>query len=509
MTLRKQNLNLNLNASGWNSKDGKLNGQGAMLAKSPAAMTSKPIRILVRELPHHRSVWGLIFFPSAQKYKQYNRLRDIISAKIPPPPKDDASSKKRKAKTSTAETPSKRMKHEQTPSKNHTLSAEVTASLMATPTISRKLFSPVLVTSIGPTPHRDGRVLGLFDLMVEKELGTPSKSIEVAGSTANPRVQATPSKHAGDSSSDVKLRRTPMSTSKRQLLDSFLTPLKKTDGNFRAGKAPMSVSRLQFNTPAFLKRNPLPPVDENKEFTSPQPVRLPRKPLARGLSAIVASLRQVEEEAMDDDLEAMREMEYGGDSAPSPPRAVPKPPLKEEAQVLVPDSQAQQLPLGGFDDEGLYDSPVEEQKLYRGQPLKVYKKKGQKRTTRRVNMKPVRVARPSGDNDDSQVNEDGGVVPETQLDGDEPDVEPEDLGSDSGFEDLHAGGDGDEKDEKRRKKKKKKKERKSDQTKKDGPVKRVVKKVNAMAHANFRKLKLKNNGAKGGPGFNSRFRRRR
>jgi hypothetical protein len=43
----------------------------------------------------------------------------------------------------------------------------------------------------------------------------------------------------------------------------------------------------------------------------------------------------------------------------------------------------------------------------------------------------------------------------------------------------------------------------------EGTVKKAVRKVNELAHANFQRLKLKNNGAKGGPGFNSRFRRRR
>ena len=40
-------------------------------------------------------------------------------------------------------------------------------------------------------------------------------------------------------------------------------------------------------------------------------------------------------------------------------------------------------------------------------------------------------------------------------------------------------------------------------------MKKAARKVNELAHANFQKLKLKNNGAKGGPGYNSRFRRRR
>ncbi|KXJ84736.1 hypothetical protein Micbo1qcDRAFT_210465 [Microdochium bolleyi] len=44
---------------------------------------------------------------------------------------------------------------------------------------------------------------------------------------------------------------------------------------------------------------------------------------------------------------------------------------------------------------------------------------------------------------------------------------------------------------------------------KGSKVKEVVKMISATPHANFKRLKLKTHGAKGGPGFNSRFRRRR
>ncbi len=45
-------------------------------------------------------------------------------------------------------------------------------------------------------------------------------------------------------------------------------------------------------------------------------------------------------------------------------------------------------------------------------------------------------------------------------------------------------------------------------TDKESGIKKAVRKVKAVAHANFRRLKLRNHGAKGGPGYNSRFRRR-
>ncbi len=49
---------------------------------------------------------------------------------------------------------------------------------------------------------------------------------------------------------------------KLSLLDGFLTPLHKRDGNAAKTPASGSVSKLQFATPAFLRRSqtaPLPP----------------------------------------------------------------------------------------------------------------------------------------------------------------------------------------------------------------------------------------------------------
>ena len=54
-----------------------------------------------------------------------------------------------------------------------------------------------------------------------------------------------------------------------------------------------------------------------------------------------------------------------------------------------------------------------------------------------------------------------------------------------------------------------KKPRKEKKEKKEGKIKKAARKVNELAHANFKRLKLRNNGAKGGPSFSSRFRRRR
>lgn len=422
---------------------------------------------------------------TAQKYKQYNKVRDILSAKIPPPPKEHLKTKNSRENPAPTTTPPKRHKHTETPSKSK--SSLDNAGLISTPSISRTLFSPVAPRSIGPTPQRDGRVLGLFDLMVERELGTPSRKNLDLNTSADSRPTLTPRKRATpmDEEDGARLGRTPMSTSKRQMLDNFMTPLKNKDAHAADAKTPTTVSKLQFSTPSFLKRHTQPPPDKSDDFVAP-PLRLPRKPIVRGLSAIVASLRKVEEDKLDDDLEALREIE--GDEMP--PRAPPKP--KED--FLAADSQAQNLPLGGFDDEGMYDSPDEKQTGRDGMPLRVFKKKGQKRTTRRSNMKPVHSKRPSAPaENETPAEDDEDAVPETQFN---------DLAKDAPDELAGSGSDA-EFDESAPKTKPAKK------TEKAGPVKKAARKVNELAHANFRRLKLRSNGAKGGPGHNSKFRRRR
>lgn len=317
--------------------------------------------------------------------------------------------------------------------------------MMNSPAISRKLFSPAPVTSIGPTPQRDGRVLGLFDLLVDKELGSPSKGAMMSPSKPRSNINATPSKKQS-AVDEIALGRTPKSNSNRQ--STFMTPLKKRDDN-AGGKTPSSVSKtLQFDTPAFLKRHSLPAVLEDSADLPAPPLRLPRKPIVRGLSEIVASLRKVEDDQLDEELEALREMESEemGHQQPVPPKPKPTP----DASILEKDSQA--VPLGGFDDEGMYDSSDEEQLGRDGMPLKVFKKKGQKRTTRLSNMKPMQKMRPAA------LDEDGNII--------EGGEEEED----------------------------------------DKPKK--TRKVNELAHANFRRLKLRSKGGKGGPSFGGRFRRR-
>jgi hypothetical protein len=417
----------------------------------------------------------------AQKYKDYNKTRDILSGKIPVPTKEAPIPKKRKPDPPPSETPFKKPKVTETPSKNRLQDEEY----MNTPAISRKLFSPAAVTSLGPTPQRDGRVLGLFDLLVDKELNTPTKKSEQAQKIeARPNVQSTPSKRRGSLSEDASLRlsRTPMSSSKRQMLNTFMTPLKKRDDNV-GGKTPTprSVSKLQFETPAFLRRHTLPSLQEDTTFDAPAPLKLPRKPLGRGLSEIVASLRKVEEDKLDDDLEALREAESEEMGGPPPSRPAEAP----KDDKLAKDSQTQRLPLGGFDDEAMYDSPVEEP----GAPTTLFKKKGQKRTTRLVKMKPIISKRPSQLDQQPPGEE---VIPETQIASSTNDAAYADM-SDASGSDFGDGG---------------ATAKPKTAPQKDGTVKKTARKVNELAHANFRRLKLRSKVPKGRGGFKSKFRRR-
>ncbi|KAJ4293016.1 hypothetical protein N0V88_005680 [Collariella sp. IMI 366227] len=426
----------------------------------------------------------------AQKYKQYNKLRDIIAGKIPPPSATTHAHQQRKRAHSDAvlqpQTPSKRARPAQTPRKTqHFLQfgdvpagAQTPPAGAATPSMNRAFLSPAVPapTSISPTPQKDGRVLGLFDLLA----GTPSRrTLSLTGAAAN------------------------------------LSRVDEQDENR----------------------------DEEEEWKKVGPLRLPRKlGLGRTLSSVVAGLRRLEEEAFGDEEEAMREMEMememggmgagplnrGGTAGTSVVEVrdsqlgAPKP---NEAQ----EERAVNL-LSAFDDEAQYDS-LDETGV-RDQTLRQFKKRGQKRTTRLVNMRPTRAKRPV--NPQPEEDEDDDLVPETQFNQSLPPTNedgllPSDIDSASlASFDPSSDNEDDEGATNTKAKKTKQKQQKKSSTaaaenakdakdakdggtdgKSESVVKRAVRKVKATAHANFKRLKLRNNGAKGGPGYNSRFRRRR
>lgn len=489
----------------------------------------------------------------AAKYKEYDNVRNILSGKIPQPKPEikGQTPKKRKHEGRQLES-SKRQQIDRTPARASLQPWEVDP--YESPSVIRNLFASEKKTALGPTPQKDGQVLGLFDLLQDSgSEPTPSKK-ENLKPPGTHITQATPNKSRQIDT--MKHSRTPASASKRYLLDAFATPSKNKLLNTPGGKTPSSVSKLHFSTPSFLRRDSqrvrqLPAVNENEDglALSPEVIRVPRKPLVRGLSSMLASLRKMEEEAADDDLEALHEMENemagisNKPAAKTQTKANPKPKpksIQEEAEdedqdalnalhemeneagnnttvtaksnpkpqpeILVEDSQTGLL--GGFDDIAAYDSAPEDPKDRDGQPLKVYKKKGQKRTTRRVNMKPVRSKPaanpiPADEESDDELAGDK-LVAETQL------VEGDDM---SGFADAR-NFDSDSQSEYTASEGGTR-YRRPDQSKKrkvmgkDGKIKTAARKVTALANQNFKRLKLRNSGAKGGVAHNSRFRRKK
>lgn len=231
---------------------------------------------------------------------------------------------------------------------------------------------------VGPTPQRDGIVLGLFDLIPAE---TPSKTRAVLNEVV-PNILRTPSKKMGKAQSETSLEsrerrdKTPLSAGRRFLLDQFVTPKKR---KFDEEGTPTSASK-GFATPAFLRRdNFLPAIDEENEPT-PRPAPWKRRGLGRSLSTIIQSLRKQEEDRLDEEADIMRELELEAEGL-----SVPKKPKPFED--LVKDSQGS-MPLGP--DRGL-ESDGEGEEIGAGNelgpdgnPIRIWKKKGLKRQTRRV-----------------------------------------------------------------------------------------------------------------------------
>ncbi|TVY23091.1 DNA replication regulator [Lachnellula hyalina] len=461
----------------------------------------------------------------AAKYKEYNKSRDILSGKLHVPPKESKrqTPQKRKRQGGHAEG-TKRRQVIETPSRGAAQPWELDP--YDSPSVVRNLFTPSKKTVIGPTPQKDGQVLGLFDLLQED--GTPSKA-KADNATLQGPIQATPRKSRPD---DVlKLTRTPSSTT-RSILHPFATPLKNRTLNSQGGHTPSSTSKLHFSTPSFLRRdthrNALPPINEDADL-SPQMARVPRKPLVRGLSSMLAGLRKMEEEAADEDLDALHEMENetpgpgtgsgrGSGNSSKPPTKPAAPAAEFPKDIVVEDSQPR-LPLGGFDDEAMFDSSGSEGHDRDGQPLKVYKKKGQKRTTRRVKMKPVRskpstsLQPPAPIDEDSEDELTQDAVPETQAEAADASQAVEGLGEEGGDFAEARNFDSDSQSEYTASEGGTRYKRPDQQKRKvmgrDGKIRRGASKVTALANQNFKRLKLRNAGAKGGPGIGSRFRRRK
>ena len=464
----------------------------------------------------------------SKKYKDYQKLRDVLSGKSNATVLDDHPATITKQPAN------------QGPRKTKPSAPQVTRTEKAPSHFVRLQHHAVLeyplLDAIGPTPQRDGKVLGLFDSLgsrtpVETPSGKkrkfdalePPNKMQVANETT-PTLRRTgtlgqsPNSRTVDDPDDShasggKHSRTPTSNSKRTIMNQFLrTPVTSRYASMvipSGSQKPLMVSHTPLRdsllrmtpkpneaahqshvdfTPPYLKRSFSfkdrllsatttvhsgdPPRPSTSHSSQSRPVRPLRRTasMPKPLSEIVQNLRQLEEGQHEDDLDALRELETG------------------ESGVQIRSSQQ---------DEAGIEPNTDQENLRPGVPMgepptKIWRKKGQKRTTRKSTMRPATVQRAEAPK---------------YVALDEEDIPTEGVAVDEGWSAENTS-----------------KEvghiqalpRKSDTQLSNGKKPRSQKaqtvNPNAQAHMNFRSLKLrnKNSKAKGGGRFGGgRFGRQR
>lgn len=453
----------------------------------------------------------------ANKYKQYNRLRVALSDPTTTPDIKKRSSPNVAPRLSSP----KRRKLSRPPHPAILDPYDCPGAVQRTPSLQR--------TCVGPTPQKDGRVLGLFDLLSpeSKDGNTPSK--KSCSGVASFNTLVTPSKpvtsRSGEVNGENPVEGKPSeplgSASSRINHGPILTPLARQSFDERTPGSKSGVSKLRFDmTPAFLRRDSQGArnltktrrkgnTDEIEDLSwSPVAVKRRPRPVGRSLSALVSGLRALEDEKLDEEMEMMRELEQQ-DSVEH------KTQLSnfEEPNVAVEDSQTAYMPLGpdgaGSSEDDSRGNPIEG-KEKDSKPHKVWKKKGQKRSTRKSNMKPSTAKWkpepqwkvPTESKDVDEV----ALVPETQFSGYTAPCEVITcMDEGDGLEYLTDGDnrtDVDKKGENRMTSKDLKDKVNASCDIGKGAFKQASKKkkINPLAHANFRALKIKNkqSKAKGG-----------
>ena len=344
----------------------------------------------------------------AAKYKRFNSLKYPENSK-PPVETPKKSSRRR-------DVPDNALR-ERAPNAATTTPRGRTFKSLDNAQLQPPILSPVreeqptpafIRNGLGPTPQRDGHVLGIFDMLPN---GTPSKRSPSPSEEHGDAVHATPSKNSSRAI-DSALSRTPQSSSKRYFLDAFITtPGKRKREDDEVG-TPSSSKKL-FATPSFLRRvsHPMAPIEEDDSHAMLPPRRM--KPLSRSFSSIIQELKNQEEERMEDEWDVLNEIEAGDEDTVAP--------KKRAEPVQVSDSQLVVMPLGPDRAPGESESEGEVALGANGLPRKVYKKKGLKRQTRKTNIKPV-LHKPKKAADleqNAESDDEEETVGETQLDGPE------------------------------------------------------------------------------------------
>lgn len=366
------------------------------------------------------------FLSVARKYKLYNKLR----TSSPHHPSKSSPAAKQKplrpapaSTTPTTQTPQKHTKH------SHYVHP-YTLDPYDLPLSARKDSPSTFRISIGPTPQKDGRVLGIFDFLSPEtdRTGTPSKNqgrpslTSIAGNSLK-----TPSKRKRAQNDDDEANTPSSKHSKTSLPVTLFTP-SAARRSTTAAATPSSHHPLVGldDTPAFLKRHHSsahPLNDDAGASVSWSPeinVRMRTKPVLKGLSQLVRGLRDMADQELDDEMELLREVE-GEEAAPKKPNFAAKlraatakkeqdldstssvPTLFRDSQTagpeqqqplslrkVQPSSESTEMPLGPDRalDEGSEEDSTQPARGRDGKPLRVFKKRGQKRSTRMSKMRP-------------------------------------------------------------------------------------------------------------------------
>lgn len=373
----------------------------------------------------------------AAKYKEYNKVREGLAGKRSLDPLNTPHPRRRHERTDSAisVTP-RRLRIGNTPSKSKIHPNEID------PYDPPSSASPkVILNAVGPTPRRDGTVLGIFDILsssgsLKSSQETPSsrkrkldvlneaaienraQDLTVAQTPSQKRSQSTDERNQGLPTATPRSgittwkrqhSKTPVSEGKRFMLNHFFaTPsavrfagMMDAEGNSKTpvqsktplrdavlGISPAKEREIQASndaTPPYLKRSfsfkerllsasgdqVRPSFLRGSLATNsnqPGPRGLRHVNFApRPLSQIIANMQNQNRNHLDeneDDLDALRDIE------------------SSDVSVLVHNNQAN-------------DSLVEHLQGTDAQPVRIWKKKGQKRTTRRSIMRPTKVKAPA------------------------------------------------------------------------------------------------------------------
>ena len=468
----------------------------------------------------------------SKKYKDYQKVRDVLAGRGSAAVLNDPS-------LATTKEPT-----DQRPPKPRRSSFRVTRTEKEpSHTIDSRhhvLLEHPLLEAIGPTPQRDGRVLGLFESLgsytpaetpsgkkrkldalepppvphLEKEMiPTSRRTVTPAKSPHSGRVNY----HQDSETTNGKHSRTPTSNGKKSIMNQFLrTPVTSRYASMAASSGaqkPLMVSQTPLRdsiliatpkaneavhqpqldfTPPYLKRSysfkerllsvttstqsgdpPRPSTSHLSQRRLVRPLRRTAS-MPKPLSEIVQNLRQMEEGQHDDDLDALRELESGNFGVE----------VRSSHQTqanIEPNPDQENLP------------PVV---LMVEPPAKVWKKKGQKRTTRKSTMRPATVQ--------------AAVAPKYVA------LEDEDTRADDTERDrMTKQGNEDDASENKSTSDQQPSTNSGVQLSKSKNQQRSQKaqtiNPNAQAHMNFRSLKIrnKNSKAKGGGRFGGRFGQKR